>query len=76
MIIKLSAAAFVSIVMFCGAVSVAMTAEDSDRQSSQDELSMTKAQLQQATQKIEELERQLKQRIGELVLQLLSLIHI
>ncbi|TKB89935.1 MAG: hypothetical protein E8D40_14790 [Nitrospira sp.] len=70
MIIKLSAAAFVSIVMFCGAVSVAMTAEDSDRQSSQDELSMTKAQLQQATQKIEELERQLKQRIGELVLQL------
>ena len=67
---KLSAAAFVSIVMFCGAVSVAMTAEDSDRQTSQDELSVTKAQLQQATQKIEELERQLKQRIGELVLQL------
>ena len=70
MIIKLSAAAFVSIVMFCGTVSVAMAAEDSDRQSSQDELSVTKAQLQQATQKIEELERQLKQRIGELVLQL------
>ena len=70
MIMKLSAAAFVSIVMFCGAVSVAMTAEDSDRQTSQDELSVTKAQLQQATQKIEELERQLKQRIGELVLQL------
>ena len=70
MIIKLSAAAFVSILMFCGTVSVAMAAEDSDRQSSQDELSVTKAQLQQATQKIEELERQLKQRIGELVLQL------
>ncbi|TKB67451.1 MAG: hypothetical protein E8D52_12825 [Nitrospira sp.] len=70
MIIKLSAAAFVSIVMFCGTASVAMAAEESDRQSSQDELSMTKAQLQQATQKIEELERQLKQRIGELVLQL------
>ena len=70
MIIKLSAAAFVSIVMFCGTASVAMAAEDSDRQSSQDELSMTKAQLQQATQKIEELERQLKQRIGELVLRL------
>ncbi len=47
-----------------------MAAEDSDGQSSQDELSVTKAQLQQATQKIEELERQLKQRIGELVLQL------
>ena len=70
MIIKVSAAAFVSIVMFCGTASVAMAAEDSDRQSSQDELNMTKAQLQQATQKIEELERQLKQRIGELVLQL------
>ncbi|THJ16135.1 MAG: hypothetical protein CAF42_013140 [Nitrospira sp. CG24B] len=70
MIIKLSAATFVSILMFCGTVSVAMAAEDSDRQSSQDELSVTKAQLQQATQKIEELERQLKQRIGELVLQL------
>ncbi len=70
MSIKLSTAAFVSIVMFCGTVSVAMAAEDSDRQSSQDELSVTKAQLQQATQKIEELERQLKQRIGELVLQL------
>ncbi len=70
MIIKLSAATFVSILMFCGTVSVAMAAEDSDRASSQDELSVTKAQLQQATQKIEELERQLKQRIGELVLQL------
>ncbi|MFZ1805027.1 MAG: OmpA family protein [Nitrospira sp.] len=70
MIMKLSAVAFVSIVMCCGAVPVAMAAEDSDRQSSQDELSVTKAQLQQATQKIEELERQLKQRIGELVLQL------
>lgn len=42
----------------------------SDNQSSQDELSVTKSNLQLAKQKIEELERQLKQRIGELVLQL------
>ncbi len=41
-----------------------------DSQSSQDELSTTKQHLQSAKQKIEELERQLKQRIGELVLQL------
>jgi flagellar motor protein MotB len=70
MIMKLSTIAFVSIVMFCGTVPVAMAIGDSDGQSSQDELGATKAQLQQATQKIEELERQLKQRIGELVLQL------
>ncbi len=70
MIIKLSAVTFVSIVMFYGTVPVAMAAGDSDGQSSQDELSATKTQLQQATQKIEDLERQLKQRIGELVLQL------
>ncbi|MGQ0556524.1 MAG: OmpA family protein, partial [Nitrospiraceae bacterium] len=70
MIIKLSAVASVSIVLFCGTVPVAMAAEDSDGQSSQDELSVTKTHLQQAKQKIDELERQLKQRIGELVLQL------
>ncbi|MGZ8380657.1 MAG: OmpA family protein [Nitrospira sp.] len=70
MIIKLSAIALVSIVMFYRTIPFAMAAEDSAGPSSQDELSATKAQLQQATQKIEELERQLKQRIGELVLQL------
>ncbi|MEK6586059.1 MAG: OmpA family protein [Nitrospirota bacterium] len=70
MIIKLSAIASVSIVLFCGTVPIARAAEDSGGQSSQDELSSTKAQLQQAKQKIDELERQLKQRIGELVLQL------
>ena len=70
MIIKLFAFVVVSIMMFCGTVTVAMAAEDSDGQSLQDELSATKAQLQQAKQKIDELERQLKQRIGELVLQL------
>jgi flagellar motor protein MotB len=70
MIIKLSAIASVSIILFCGTVPIARAAEDSGGQSSQDELSSTKAQLQQAKQKIDELERQLKQRIGELVLQL------
>ena len=68
--IKLSAFALVSIAMLCGQVSVATAAGDSDGQSSQDELSVTRNQLQQAKQKIDELERQLKQRIGELVLQL------
>jgi flagellar motor protein MotB len=51
---------------------------DSDSHSSQDELSMTRIALQQAKQKIDELERQLaagtlenaKRRIGELVIQL------
>jgi len=51
---------------------------DSDNQSPQDELSATRNKLQQAKQKIDELERQLaggslesaKRRIGELVLQL------
>jgi|CXWL01.1.fsa_nt_gi flagellar motor protein MotB len=70
MIIKLSAIAVVSIVLFCGTVPVARAAENSDGPSSQDELSVTKTHLQQAKQKIDELERQLKQRIGELVLQL------
>ncbi len=66
MIFKLSAVALVSIVLFYGTVPVARAAEDSDRPSSQDELSVTKTQLQQAKQKLDEL----KQRIGELVLQL------
>ncbi len=78
MIIKLSAFALVFIVMFCGSVPLSVAAGDSDSQSPQDELSVTKNHLQQATQKIEELERQLaagnlenaKRRIGELVLQL------
>ena len=70
MSIKLSTFALVSIVLFCGALPVAVAAEDSEGQSSHDELSVTKTHLQQAKQKIEELERQLKQRIGELVLQL------
>jgi|GEM_PF-1279706 len=70
MIIKLSTCVLASIVMLCGNVPVSMAVEDSDGQSSQDELSVTRNNLQQAKQKIDELERQLKQRIGELVLQL------
>ncbi|MDF0667437.1 MAG: OmpA family protein [Nitrospira sp.] len=70
MIIRLSAFALVSIVMLCGNIPVSMAVEDSDGQSSQDELSVARNQLQQAKHKIDELERQLKQRIGELVLQL------
>jgi flagellar motor protein MotB len=70
MIIHRSAFALVVIAMLCGHTTVSRALGDSDGQSSQDELSATKAQLQQATQKIEELERQLKQRIGELVLRL------
>src|SRR6185437_11863943 len=70
MIIKLSAFALVSIVMLCGSMPVSMAIGDSDDQSSQDELGVTRNNLQQAKQKIDELERQLKQRIGELVLQL------
>ena len=70
MIIHRSAFALVVITMLCGHATVSRAIGDSDGQSSQDELSATKTQLQQATQKIEELERQLKQRIGELVLQL------
>lgn len=78
MTIKLSTFALVSITMFCGTVSIAGTAGHADGQPPQDELSVTKTQLQQAKQKIEELERQLsagslesaKRRIGELVLQL------
>ena len=56
--------------MLFGNVPVSMAVGDSDGQSSQDELSVTRNNLQQAKQKIDELERQLKQRIGELVLQL------
>ena len=70
MIIKLSAFTLVSIVMLCGNMPVSMAVEDADGQSSQDELSVTRSNLQQAKQKIDELERQLKQRIGELILQL------
>ncbi len=78
MIIKLSAFALVSIVMLCGNVPVSMAGEDSDGRSLQDELSVMRNNLQQAKQKITELERQpaggnlesAKQRIGELVIQL------
>ena len=70
MIIKLSAFALISIALLIGNVPVSIAVGDSDGQSSQDELSVTKNNLQQAKQKIDELERQLKQRIGELVLQL------
>lgn len=70
MITKLAACALVSITMSIGNVPVSIAAGDSEAQSSQDELSVTRAHLQQAKQKIDELERQLKQRIGELVLQL------
>jgi flagellar motor protein MotB len=79
MTIKLSAFALAAFAMLCGNVSVSIAAGDSDGQSSQDELSVTRNNLQQAKQKIDELERQLaaagslenaKRRIGELVLQL------
>ncbi|MBH0202248.1 MAG: OmpA family protein [Nitrospira sp.] len=78
MIIKLSAVMFVTIAIFYGTLPVALAAGDSDGQSSHDELSLTRNQLQQAKQKIDELERQLaggnlenaKRRIGELVIQL------
>jgi flagellar motor protein MotB len=78
MIIKLSAFALVSVAMLCGNVPVSLAVGDSDSQSSQDELNVTRNHLQQAKQKIDELERQLaagnlenaKRRIGELVIQL------
>ena len=78
MIIKISAFVLVSIAMLIGNVPVSVAVGDSDGQSSQDELSVTRNHLQQAKQKIDELERQLaagnlenaKRRIGELVLQL------
>jgi flagellar motor protein MotB len=78
MILKLSVFALVSIVMLCGNVPVALAAGDSDRTSTQDELSLTRNNLEHAKQRIEELERQLaagnlenaKRRIGELILQL------
>lgn len=78
MIIKLSAFAFVSIAVLCGIIPVSVAAGDSDVRSPQEELSMMRNNLQQAKQKIDELERQLaadnlenaKRRIGELILQL------
>ena len=78
MIIKLSTFALVSIAMLCGHVPVSMAVGASDGPLSQEELNMTRNQLQQARQKIDELERQLaagnlenaKRRIGELSLQL------
>jgi flagellar motor protein MotB len=78
MIVKLSAFALVFTAMLIGNVSVSIAAEGSDDQSPQDELGVMRNTLQQARQKITELERQLaggnlesaKQRIGELVIQL------
>ena len=79
MIIRLSIFALVCAAMVCGNVPVSVAVGDSDSQSSQDELTVTRNNLQQAKQKIEELERQLaaagnlenaKRRIGELILQL------
>src|SRR5512139_3564630 len=78
MIIKISALALIFIAMSYGHMPVSMAAGDSDGQSSQEELTVLKNNLQQAKQKIDELERQLaggnlenaKRRIGELVLQL------
>jgi flagellar motor protein MotB len=79
MIIKLSAFALAAFAMLCGNVPVSIAVGDSDGQSLQDELSVTRTHLQQAKQKIDELERQLaaagslenaKRRIGELILQL------
>ncbi|CUS39340.1 OmpA family protein [Candidatus Nitrospira nitrificans] len=78
MIINVFAFALVTIAMLCGTMPVSLAAGDSNGQSSQDELSVTRNYLQQAKQRIDELERQLaagnlenaKRRIGELVLQL------
>ena len=78
MIVKSLAFVLIFIATLCGTVQGAMAVGDSDGQSPQDELSVTKYQLQQAKQKIDDLERQLaagnlenaKRRIGELVLQL------
>ncbi len=78
MIIKLFALALVFIAMVCGTVPVSVAVGDPDGQSPQDELNVTRTHLQQAKQKIDELERQLaagnletaKRRIGELVIQL------
>ena len=78
MIVKLSAFALVFIAMVIGNLSVSIAVEGSDDQSPQDELGVMRNNLQQARQKITELERQLaggnlesaKQRIGELVIQL------
>ena len=78
MIVKSFAFVLLSIAMVCGTVRIALAIGDPDGQSSQDELSVTRSQLQQAKQKIDELERQLaagnlenaKRRIGELVIQL------
>ncbi|MGQ0556188.1 MAG: OmpA family protein [Nitrospiraceae bacterium] len=79
MIIKnLSAFTLLSLTMLCGVVPVSMAVGDADSQSPRDELSVTKNHLQQAKQRIDELERQLatgnlenaKRRIGELVIQL------
>ncbi|MFZ1804972.1 MAG: OmpA family protein [Nitrospira sp.] len=79
MIIKnLSAFTLILLTMLCGAVPVSLAARDADGQSPHDELSVTRTHLQQAKQKIDELERQLaagnlenaKRRIGELVIQL------
>jgi flagellar motor protein MotB len=78
MIVKLSAFALVFTAMLIGNVSVSIAAEGSDDQSPQDESGVMRNALQQARQKITELERQLaggnlesaKQRIGELVIQL------
>ena len=67
MIVKLSAFALVFIAMLIGNVSISIAVEGSDDQSTQDELGVMRNNLQQAKQKIDELERQLKQRIGEVV---------
>ena len=78
MIEKLSAFTLISLTMLCGVVPVSMAVGDADGQSPHDELSVTRNHLQQAKQRIDELERQLaagnlenaKRRIGELVIQL------
>lgn len=75
---KLSAFTLISLTMLCGVVPVSMAVGDADGQSPHDELSVTRNHLQQAKQRIDELERQLaagnlenaKRRIGELVIQL------
>ena len=75
---KLSAFTLLSLTMLCGAVPVPMAVANAEGQSPLDELNVTRNHLQQAKQKIDELERQLaagnlenaKRRIGELVIQL------
>jgi flagellar motor protein MotB len=79
MISKLAIFALICAVMVFGSVRASVAVGDSETPSPQDELTVTRNNLQRAKQKIEELERQVaaagnlesaKRRIGELILQL------